>query len=466
MKLASKEVKTEAPTNAWTNRSVRRLAGKGDPVQAVLDRVRSLILTAMDQGWSGPPFDPLALSTMLGIRVVPRADIRDARIVPQNDADLCIEYNPTRPRGRLRYSVAHEIGHTLFPDCAERIRNRSSYHDLHGDEWQLEVLCNIAAAEILMPIGTLEPKSAEAISIDRVLEMRQTFDVSTEAVLIRLMHVADVPCTAFVASRVDVGPNEGRYQIDYAIPSRGKQRQVNSGALFAPSSVVEQCKAIGFTAKGDEEVPAFGKHVHLECVGIPPYPGRTYPRVAGLFTSQIETGSEPKLHYFKGDAIDPRGPGKKLIVQVVNDATPNWGGRGFAIALKKKWPRAQEQFKDWALSDRKNLKLGQVHATNITDEITVVSMVCQKGYGPAVQSRIRYAALAECLAKVSALASELGASVHMPRIGCGEGGGLWFIVQELIDSALVSRSIATFVYDLPSRTAPPAAQRVQPALFA
>src|SRR4051812_4888566 len=101
MAFLSNKVTNKTPRSAWTDPSVRRLAGEGDPVQAVLNRVRSLILTAIDQGWSGPPFDPLALSALLGIRLVPRADIRDARTVPQSDAKLCIEYNPTRPRGRL-----------------------------------------------------------------------------------------------------------------------------------------------------------------------------------------------------------------------------------------------------------------------------------------------------------------------------------------------------------------------------
>ena len=69
-----------------------------------------------------------------------------------------IEYNPNRPRERRRYSVAHEIAHTLFPDCAKRVRHRGSHHGKRpgSDDWQLEALCNIAAAEILMPVvGTL-----------------------------------------------------------------------------------------------------------------------------------------------------------------------------------------------------------------------------------------------------------------------------------------------------------------------
>jgi hypothetical protein len=145
MRLRSKDMDKVVKTKAgrWSNPSVRLLAGQEDPLEIMLRRARETVLGAMDKGWSGPPFDPIALSGILGIPVVPRADIRDARTVPQGDAGVCIEYNPTRPRGRLRYSVAHEIAHTLFPDCDEQIRNRSARHEMKGDEWQLEMLCNI-----------------------------------------------------------------------------------------------------------------------------------------------------------------------------------------------------------------------------------------------------------------------------------------------------------------------------------
>ena len=43
----------------------------------------------------------------------------------------------------------------------------------------------------------------------------------------------------------------------------------------------------------------------------------------------------------------------------------------------------------------------------------------------------------------------MGATVHMPRIGCGEAGGDWNIVSEMIDEALCRESIPVTVYDLP-----------------
>ncbi len=44
-------------------------------------------------------------------------------------------------------------------------------------------------------------------------------------------------------------------------------------------------------------------------------------------------------------------------------------------------------------------------------------------------------------------AVELGASVHMPRIGCGLAGGRWPRVEPLIVERLVRRGIEVTVYD-------------------
>ncbi|MEK7994356.1 MAG: ImmA/IrrE family metallo-endopeptidase [Planctomycetota bacterium] len=440
-----------AKVGFWTNASVRLLAGQGDPLEVVQKRAREIVLQAMDQGWSGPPFDPIALSGLLDIPVLPRADIRDARTVPQGESGVCIEYNPTRPRGRLRYSVAHEIAHTLFPDCAERIRNRSAYHELQGDEWQLEVLCNVGAAEFLMPIGSLQSQSVEPLSIDRLLALRSRFDVSTEAILIRTVHVTEGPCSAFVASRIDRGAREGQYRLDYAIPSRSWSIRVPTGLFLSEQSVVQECTAIGYTAKGDEVLPSVNEKVHLECVGIPPYPGCFYPRVAGLMTGTPASAASPEITYLKGNALEPRGEAQKIIVHVVNDATPNWGGRGFAVGLKQKWPEAQREFRSWAEANRAHLKLGQVHVVRVSDDVSIASMVCQKGYGPSAKPRIRYAALEECLSKVAEVAGRIQAAVHMPRIACGQAGGAWFIVEELISSALLGSGVPAFVYDLTER---------------
>ena len=97
-------------------------------------------MRALDSGWSGPPFDPITLATEhLKLKVVATDEVREARTVPDGSVGR-IEYNPNRPRERRRYSIAHEIAHTLFPDYAKRVRHRGSNHPGHSeaDDWNLK----------------------------------------------------------------------------------------------------------------------------------------------------------------------------------------------------------------------------------------------------------------------------------------------------------------------------------------
>src|SRR5687768_8534187 len=93
----------------WTNKSVLTLSGDQDPIAVITERARATVLTALDQGWAGPPFDPIVLADLLNLEVVPTETVRDARTVPVGKGRVRIEFNPTRPRGRMRYSLAHEI---------------------------------------------------------------------------------------------------------------------------------------------------------------------------------------------------------------------------------------------------------------------------------------------------------------------------------------------------------------------
>jgi len=440
----------------WTNPSVRKLAGSGDPVQAITQRARKVVLDAMDKGWSGPPFDLLSLGDLLKLRVVPRADIRDARTVPEGTG-VCIEYNPSRPRGRVRYSIAHEIAHTLFPDCSDQIRNRAPRHEMKGDDWQVEMLCNIAAAEFLMPIGSLGAVKQEDLNIDRILALRKEYDVSTEAVLLRAVHSTDAPCAAFTASRIEKGTNEGHYFVEYVIPSCDWKPPISKHTVLPSSHVIGQCSAIGFTAKGSEKIGV--ETLHTECVGIPSYPGSSFPRVAGILTPKTRAHAGPRITYLKGDATQPIGTGKKIIAHVVNDATSNWGGRGFAQAIKVKWPSAQDAFRAWVTEKPERLSLGSVHIADVSPEIAVASMVCQKGYGISTKPRLRYFALETCLRLLNQAAIDRSASIHMPRVGTGQAGGSWFLVHELITAALLSETVPVSVYDLPGAEEKSAVQK-------
>jgi len=432
----------------WTHPSVVGLAQGADPIEVIAERARALVLDALTRGWGGPPFDPMALADILGIPVVPREDVLDARLVPAGTGTLSLEFNPNRPRGRVRFSVAHELAHSFFPDCADTIRERGRPGREREDDWQLELLCNVGAAEILMPIGSFPELGKTPLSIDRLMTLRRDYDVSTEALLLRAVKLTETPCSVFVSSVSEPIKGSSRYHIDYLVPSTERDCPVLPRGVLPSSSVVEACTAIGYTAKGDEQWAGAGE-VHVECVGIPPFPGHRYPRVAGVVTYPSSTGAPHRgVTYVKGDATAPHGRGQRIIAFIVNDRALRWGA-GFGKAMQRKWRSVQRDFEEWAVSSPLEFKLGNVHATEIDNCTAAFAMIAQKGYGESAKPRIRYDALDVCLGKLAQEAGRRPASVHMPRIGTGHAGGKWAIVSELIDQHLCRQGIDVTVYDLP-----------------
>jgi O-acetyl-ADP-ribose deacetylase (regulator of RNase III) len=436
----------------WTHPSVAALGGGKDPLTAIATMARETAFRAIQSGWSGPPYDPFALAEFLKISVEPSQEVVDARTLPATGGRFKIEFNPNRSAARINFSVAHEIAHTLFPDCARAIRNRSTHVEPGTDDWQLEVLCNVGAAEILMPVGSFRIPDNAALSIDTVIDLQREFAVSSEAVLLRIAKLTPEQCFIFAAHRQE-DHSHPIYRVDYTASSRNWQVPIYTGFKLPATSVAAQCTAIGFTAKTAKEVwlPGSGPW-RVECLGIAPYPGHVYPRVVGI-VRPIEKSAPtmPSMEYLVGDATKPRGTGTKIVAQVVNDKALTWG-KGFSVAVRKRWPHAQKDFTNWILTSRQEFKLGNTHSARLDDSTELASLVAQHGYGPSLFPRIEYSALESCLSKVAVLARERQASVHMPRIATGEARGDWKIISEIIDETLCRAGVAVFVYDLPTVT--------------
>jgi O-acetyl-ADP-ribose deacetylase (regulator of RNase III) len=282
---------------------------------------------------------------------------------------------------------------------------------------------------------------------DSLLDLRERYKVSTEALLLRMSRLCGL--SIFAAS---FGENRKEPMINYSISGVNETNLV-PGTYLSTGSVIADCTAIGFTASGMEKWPRVGP-VHIQCVGVPPYPGQLRPRVLGVFrAADALPARRPMIDYVRGDATQPRGKGQKIIVQMVNDKAITWGG-GLSLAVRRKWPKAQKEYSHWATEGSRNRRLGSVHFSHPADDISVASVVAQAGYGPSARPRIRYGALEDGLVNVAQRAREIGASIHMPRLGCGEAGGVWNIVSELIETNVVSSGIPVTVYDLPAKGAP------------
>jgi O-acetyl-ADP-ribose deacetylase (regulator of RNase III) len=430
----------------WTNKSVLKFAGNSDPVGLIEAKARELVLRARDAGWSGPPYNPVAIADLLKIPVEANGEVADARTVPAG-AGVKIEFNPTRSRERVRFSVAHEVAHTLFSDVAEQTRHRGGAAT-SPDEWQLEMLCNLAAAEFVMPLGSLPP-SDELPKIEQLMIDRRKFDVSAEAFLMRVVKTTSEPALMFCASPIESAGARPSYRIDYSVGSKSAPTVIPSGVPIPSDSIVYTCTAIGQTNHAAESWLTDTK-LMVECVGIPGFAGTMFPRIAGIVRFRGQDAEKDALDFVHGNVLTPVGAGPKVICQLVNDQARVWGG-GVARAAAQKYPGAQKHFSEWLLRIPKRERLGQVHFADIGDDTFIASLIAQEGYGASSLPRIRYAPLQRCFSVVMRFSLEHKASVHLPRIGTGQSGGAWDTVEEIIRDTLVARGLRVTVYDLPPR---------------
>ncbi|MFZ0496848.1 MAG: ImmA/IrrE family metallo-endopeptidase, partial [Methylocella sp.] len=380
------------------------------------------------------------------VRLYTSGDVADARTVA-TDTAIRIEFNPTRPRERVRFSIAHEIAHTLFSDVAEQTRHRGGAATT-TDEWQLEMLCNLAAAEFVMPIGSLPPTD-QLPKIEQLMCERRKFDVSAEAFLIRVVKATTEPAFMFCASPIESQGSKLRYRVDYSIGSKSASAELAAGMIIPSDSIVYSCTAIGQTNCATEEWLT-KRELSVECVGIPAFLGTTYPRVAGIVRFSVQDVEPKALNVVHGNVLSPLGTAPKIICQLVNDQARTWGG-GVARSAAQKYPAAQQEFTRWIMSLPKRDRLGQVHFVSVGNNTYIASLVAQEGYGASNAPRIRYAPLERCFRTVAEFARDHGSAVNLPRIGAGQSGGSWDTVEEIIRDTLIAKGVRVTIYDLPPR---------------
>jgi O-acetyl-ADP-ribose deacetylase (regulator of RNase III) len=157
------------------------------------------------------------------------------------------------------------------------------------------------------------------------------------------------------------------------------------------------------------------------------------------------------ITYVIGDATAPTGDGERIICHVCNDIG-GWG-RGFVTAISKRWPAPEADYRAWhSAGATGGFALGAIQLVVVEHALSVANMIAQEGTRPKNGvPPIRYEALRECLAKLAAHASVAGASVHMPRIGCGLAGGTWPEVEAIVRSTLCEAGVSVVVYDFEER---------------
>ena len=168
--------------------------GRGEDIRSRVEaRIQGLweAVRGSLPGCSPPPFDPALVARHLGIEV---AFARtppgcDAMLLPLRGRGFQIVCSPrVRSEGRIRFSLAHELAHTLFDDCGSVLKMRTRHREASLQDEELERLCDQGAAELVMPrrwfSGEMATMGERAGSVP---ELARRFGVSLEAAAVRMV---------------------------------------------------------------------------------------------------------------------------------------------------------------------------------------------------------------------------------------------------------------------------------------
>lgn len=225
--------------------------GENDPFLAVRRKAQAVAANYFATFAEPPPFNMKAMASLRGLHWSdddPRYSV-DSEIAPEGDGRVVLRINKSRPASRQRFSIGHEIGHTLFPEYQLAVRCRKAIdRSWANSDNLLETLCDVAASELMFPSPWFNDRvSSLAFSAISIAQLAGDYQASRDATVRRLVELSDKPLAAVFFSwklkptearatnrhrnQQDMFPDLGRVQpapmlrVDYPILNDGFRRK-------------------------------------------------------------------------------------------------------------------------------------------------------------------------------------------------------------------------------------------------
>src|SRR5690606_31829532 len=157
------------------------------------------------------PINVELLASFLGIAKSDQRPIHspDAEISPDGTGGMTMRVNPDRPETRQRFSIPHEISHTFVPEylTKEWCRTDARYPNRDNPDDYLEMLCDIGAAELLLPDPWFVSDAADVRDAAGITTLATKYRASREAVLRRFAETS-ARCVAAVFFQWKLKPTQ------------------------------------------------------------------------------------------------------------------------------------------------------------------------------------------------------------------------------------------------------------------
>lgn len=177
------------PTAADDIRALCKQAGVSDPRVAIITIAQRLVCECEKKT---PPFDPFELCKLKKVEVSEQYLVDcAARLLPVPGGYVA-EVNRNDSKQRKNFSICHEIAHTfLVTEQSDFLEDGIKCNSDDSKEVRFrEYLCNLGAAEMLMPRHCFVPvASSYPPSLASLRKVAETFQVSLEAAASRILQL-------------------------------------------------------------------------------------------------------------------------------------------------------------------------------------------------------------------------------------------------------------------------------------
>lgn len=252
---------------------LKEYPGKSNPKEIIRGLARKRVAHAKVHQWHGPPFCPKQFASIFGIRCREVAhDIGgDGRILLQRDGKPLIEYRKQSMVERQRFTIFHEFAHTLFPDFGTLV----PHHHTPGvlmtpEEKEFEYLCDVAAAEMLMPVDDFEKdlQKHPAGQVGTVHALRQLYQASVDATIHRLIDFEGrLPCAAvFLTDQRGKFEGAGPLWVKYSAIGKNFGTFIWPGTTAPEGSVALQCYNSGIDIPGQKQETWLVRGNEMRCM--------------------------------------------------------------------------------------------------------------------------------------------------------------------------------------------------------
>jgi len=190
----------------------------------IINRAREVVNNlAVSRGHQNPPFLAKDLAACMGIKDVVSANLGelDGTLLRHIDGYM-IKVNVNHNEVRQNFSCAHEIGHILLDELDKKFD--ASIVELRGGTTitgnEKERLCNIAAAELLMPVPVFSKYLSDlGLSIDSIESLARIFKVSIQAAAIKVQEIGPKSCRIIFWKRCHRNRSHGFIQTHSKRPA-------------------------------------------------------------------------------------------------------------------------------------------------------------------------------------------------------------------------------------------------------